>query len=421
MNFKNCLQFVHFLSGIKYLLWRQLLVFRFIVFSLCFYSGGMLHAQVIFTDTGELTPREELLDMYEKALIIQHKNIASGFNKHPMYILEIDDTKYLLPDGLFDVYIWHDSTWINLYKNFYGGYNYHSKKFVWNNTIYSFGGSGYWNEHGQLIFFNFKLGEWELAPVEKFRDWGISYVDIVNNELRVMSIEDHYAISLKNWTIRNISTPDRYGKKARSGINNRPAYETDDYFFIRSKVMVDKRNHEIFHGNDSDMEVVHMFKNAVLIHIRGNNITYFNSSDFKEINLDEARLLAVYTIKENVQTGKTKGRMWFISFLFAAFIAAFWYYKKKQQAKKAREQYSELPVNPIVQKIESFDENILTTEQLDSILEIDYIQTSETLRYKRSILIKQINDSYKNNSGHALIERIKDPIDGRRYLYEIKR
>ena len=57
------------------------------------------------------------------------------------------------------------------------GYNYDCYSFIYNDTLYNYGGYGFWRFNGQLRQFNTKLKEWDLAPVNK----EIAYVDEYSN------------------------------------------------------------------------------------------------------------------------------------------------------------------------------------------------------------------------------------------------
>ena len=73
-------------------------------------------------------------------------------------------------------------------------YNFGSKKFVWGNRIYSFGGYGYWNYHGQLIVFDFDKNEWEILPITQELEYGIA--NLTEKGLAV-SCENSYTIDLE--------------------------------------------------------------------------------------------------------------------------------------------------------------------------------------------------------------------------------
>lgn len=49
-------------------------------------------------------------------------------------------------------------------KTFYKGYNFYSIPLIRNDTIYSFGGYGFWHINNVSTFYDFKLNEWELLP-----------------------------------------------------------------------------------------------------------------------------------------------------------------------------------------------------------------------------------------------------------------
>lgn len=132
-------------------------------FCLNFFIQGLCFSQLIFRDTGTKTNPEELEKMYSGYIAVKDSLAQKKFNFFYSHILEIENKKYLLPDGHFNVYEWQGDTWNNIYTGPFFGYNFYSKKFVHDQKIYSFGGYGYWRNHGQVIQFIPERGEWELV------------------------------------------------------------------------------------------------------------------------------------------------------------------------------------------------------------------------------------------------------------------
>jgi hypothetical protein len=61
----------------------------------------------------------------------------------------------------------------------------------------------------------------------------------------------------------------------------------------------------------------------------------------------------------------------------------------------------------------------IDTQKLDELLGIQDEANADTRKYRRSQIIKEINDIYLAETGSWLIERERDQLDGRKYVYKI--
>jgi hypothetical protein len=61
----------------------------------------------------------------------------------------------------------------------------------------------------------------------------------------------------------------------------------------------------------------------------------------------------------------------------------------------------------------------IDAQQLDELLGIQDEANADTRKYRRSQIIKEINDIYLAQTGNSLIERERDQQDGRKYFYKI--
>lgn len=78
---------------------------------------------------------------------------------------------FILPDGTGQVYQWligPDSREFRRIDNTqYAGYNYGAYVFVYQDTLYSFGGYGFWKYNGLLRYYDEQLGGWEIKPLHQ--------------------------------------------------------------------------------------------------------------------------------------------------------------------------------------------------------------------------------------------------------------
>jgi hypothetical protein len=107
------------------------------------------------------------------------------FTKNYQQLIKSKTGLYLFIDGTGRVY--HAKSWDNNWVNFdridsttFFGFNKGSQKFVIGDTIFSFGGYGFWHFNGTLSYFTSRK-EWEMLPLNK----EISFYDIYD---RISSI-----------------------------------------------------------------------------------------------------------------------------------------------------------------------------------------------------------------------------------------
>lgn len=125
-----------------------------------------------------LTKRVEMIDIKSKkyyykneALIepvligkLNFENITiSDFPStiHVNTFLDSHNTLFLSISGTGQLYKLTKTTFRRLDKTYYRGFNFGASKFMRNDTLFSFGGMGFWRVNNVLTFFDFKQKEWE--------------------------------------------------------------------------------------------------------------------------------------------------------------------------------------------------------------------------------------------------------------------
>lgn len=120
-------------------------LFTLFFITICLYLS---YSQIVYNDKLPYNSLESTKQIIDSAFSIQKK-----LNSGRIDIFEKGNKYYLTVDGTFLVFKWEYNRWNNLYTNQYTGYNIYSRKFIYNDKIYSFGGYGFWRFHGQLIWF----------------------------------------------------------------------------------------------------------------------------------------------------------------------------------------------------------------------------------------------------------------------------
>lgn len=396
------------------------------IFTICFLMPISGYAQVVFSDTGQETPAEVSTEMCRKAFLLQ-KNRAGAQKNHRLDILEIEDRKYLLPDGFFDVYEWRDGQWVNLYQGAHAGYNYGSRKYIIGNSIYSFGGHGFWNTHGQIIQFDWKTGDWNLLPFTKDLPIGLSYLESASQNLYVFSEKGEFKISFKEKKVTesktDLSIPLVLEMNAHADVH---AFETDSMvLFIRSvpNMLIDKKTETVYIQEAIGNKMLRTMSFNYCVQIRGQEFRITDPGGGHTDTLTQEDIYQYFKGSE-INTQKTASNRFPLSKGIAilvglgAFAFLYFFRKRRNQTFSTPSVQTE---SPVIEALILLQGQTLTTEQLDEILGIQHIVPNETQRHKRAQFIKQINQSTASQLGKALIHRIQDPQDGRRFLYEIAR
>lgn len=95
------------------------------------------------------------------------------------------------------------------------GYNGGAMGFAYNDTLYSFGGNGYWRVNGQLRFFSEKNREWEIHPVNEevpaVND--CYFIDEKRNKLFYLQVPYEDPVTAKRINVHNVYQLDIPNKK----------------------------------------------------------------------------------------------------------------------------------------------------------------------------------------------------------------
>ena len=139
-------------------------------------ATASLKAQIFFNNSVDTFSKDKLNSIMEQSFRLKDSFDLINYDVR-MDIFDIKSELFLIPDGRFDVFEWKNERWHNRYASIYYGYNFHSRKFVYNDDLYSFGGYGYWRTHGDLIKFMWNQNTWSFINYDKMHEAGngISY------------------------------------------------------------------------------------------------------------------------------------------------------------------------------------------------------------------------------------------------------
>ena len=180
-----------------------------------FYNNGIIN-RLFEEDRRELVIKN--LDKTDR--FIQSEKNFEGYGQ---FLIRNKTGSYILVDGTGRVYKAMSKSNDTIYYNridsthFYG-YNGGAINFTYHDTIFSFGGGGYWRVNGQLRYYSEKYHEWDILPIneEVPTTNALYYYDTLNSEIYYLQIPIiNYAtnISTKGYHIYKLNLKSRTNEK----------------------------------------------------------------------------------------------------------------------------------------------------------------------------------------------------------------
>lgn len=149
--------------------------------------------------------------------------LEQPFTDYGQFLLRNKNGSYLLIDGAGRIYKATSKTNDTVYysridsTHFYG-YNGGAINFTYHDTIFSFGGGGFWRINGQLRYYSEKYHEWDILPInEEVPATNIlCYYDTLNSEIYYLQIPITNAatnISTEGYSIFKLNLKYKTNKK----------------------------------------------------------------------------------------------------------------------------------------------------------------------------------------------------------------
>ncbi len=382
-------------------------------------------SQTIFRDDFDQKDPSILQQMHFKAFEIADSLSQKNHVVSKMEILENGEDTYLFFDGRFDNFYWTGSKWVNLYRNKYHGYNFMSRKFSCKlSGIYSYGGYGFWTNHGHIIQFDFGLGkDWNLLKYSKNLPLAPMFTVDQENCIATIFADSIYRIDIPKEKILSIQPNPHAGFFEIKDLPN--AFETSDYLIVTLKnAIIEKQTGNVFLLRPQVLSALHKAesKNRVLCYIQGNKIVVDNQVNQTKDTLDVAVLVKSGQLLLPNASKHTylKPLLMVAGFTLPLFFAWFWYSRRKREETFIEPwAYDAAHQKTLEEKLQSLAGETLSIEQLDELFGLKELPSSDTQRYKRFQYIREINQSYSIRTGKELIIRQRDPVDGRRFIYSI--
>lgn len=141
------------------------------------------------------TPNSTITFSHNKKGLFQIPDLPLNFQNEPQHILKTTNKLLLIIPGsgrLYEIVLIKDSLITRRLDNtYFTGNNFQSLSFNLRDTIYSYGGYGFWHFNGDLRIYSYQIGEWSLKQTNKYLPKGFTvdrkgnfrFIDTANNTL----------------------------------------------------------------------------------------------------------------------------------------------------------------------------------------------------------------------------------------------
>ncbi len=383
----------------------------------------------------------------EKLLKLSHNNPEH----YPFYtITNLGLDTIAVRSGFFDVYKWQDTGWVNLYKGIYGGYNFGNYIFTSNATLLSYGGYGYWESNNNLLRFNPLTGGWDkVAEVPGSLIYNCipiynnGFLKLIGGYRKVngkVVVEDSihtFSLLSNTWSSEHILNG---FISEENNIYSDYSYHLGNFVIAplylpnKSQLLIIDADNNLLLRNKIELNNI---MNSVLILTTTNSFRYqlpSGNSLFYTINelLKDATPLLTKVVESPVNNNKTKPAM---GLLILPIIGGIYMIYRKKKRKKPEihktiitsetdssaeiEEKGEQLYIDYYKRLSSYENKIITVDQLNEILELDKIENGDTLRAYRSKKVKDINSYSVKINHYKYIHSVKDEKDKRYVNYWI--
>lgn len=357
---------------------------------------------------------------------------------------------------------------VRIDSTFYTGYNFLDFLFQKNDTIFSFGGQGFWSNNGQLRYFAKGKGEWELVPIQQWfpitaddlvdirLKKGKFYTFFLDNKLsnsftnqKGNSIDSVIVFNLKDGSLKNVGLilPNI---KLINFIQTIKIETEYGVLVIANGVvkLLDFENNRFLEWKNTQLNNLFNSSKAEIkpFIIRDSVLLYFNFEKLDSIILPISQFKLISQIYKPIElnSGVNISLITMSALSLIVCLLFFIYYKKRKTAhlnniiknqvvdiEKVLENHltneNIINLNNILDSNEIHlihqilsNNNRISVEQLNYILGLDKKNT-QVQKKNRSSIISSINIKFKSEYAlnDELIQRIKDEEDARNIIYQI--
>ena len=391
--------------------------------------------------------------------------IENTFDGYAQFFVRNKNGSYILVDGTGRIYKATSKSNDTIYYNridsthFYG-YNGGAINFTYHDTIFSFGGGGFWRVTGQLRYYSEKYHEWDILPIneEVPTTNALYYYDTLNSEIYYLQIPiTNYATNIsitKSYSIFKLNLKSRTNKKLgvinKIFINQFPYNDLFSYvqlpslkavlvnFDATNQYLFDFINNKSYKLNNTEIQKTFYGNSKNIYRINSfeiNNWIYFNRNDDPTLQLDSVKItMNDFTpmntgFYEPERENEWKYGIVIIGILTLGGIIFFARRRKKIKPKKEDQDdetngigdFKSIELD-LIEKIynRSLEGKSYSVEDINAALGLSK-KSLEIQKKIRTETINRINHRFKIifNTEDELIERIRLEEDRRYYKYII--
>ncbi|MCE2789236.1 MAG: hypothetical protein LW630_04915 [Saprospiraceae bacterium] len=387
----------------------------------CFLASMDTVGQTVFIDSPPYLTQNVTEHLADQTDSIREILQNQGFDPLRFDILKVDNQLYLCPDGHFNLYQWKEGHWLNISRQQGMGYNFGGKKFVFNRQIHSYGGYGYWRNHGDVLRFDKKDSSWHLLQFTAGLKGGIAR--FTGKGLYVYGPLAYY-IDLekeKIYTIKNIMVP-----ATQSDQPDKNTLDLGDYTFQKDKaVFIDPQAQTVYTSEValSLLDGGNLMHKKYFLHLRGDSLTSMNCEN-KTVRRYSFPSITGPLVEAELRDHSVN-TMYFLTAGAVLIILGFSFRVLRQkkpilntanrEEKFFREETTRIMINGLITR----KQQQYSSQELDEVFQIYYPTQPVASRARRIQYIQEVNKMYMNLYGKELIIRSSDPNDGRKNIYEI--
>lgn len=389
------------------------------------------------------------------------------FSKNKQQLVKSGNSLYLFIDGTGRVYKaikWDDKQvfFSRVDSTFYFGYNQGSRKLIINDTLFSYGGYGFWHYNGCLTYFT-PHKEWEMQPLNKDipffnnndRYSSIAFFDDKNLDLYFSAapiVQQTVINGIENDSFYVLNIANRNLKTLGKNLFSKAIFEK---FMLAKKLetpygilfdcplddnrdfILDLKNNKIYTSNKRILQSLIPSSAYSLdnMFFYQNGYLYASSPPFEKIDsllfdFSNFKLIEtkVYEQKSSKIINFSNDFLIIISVLLLLFISLFFIIQKRKSIKNieiSNEQEEVLSalerqlLNDFISMIES--RGYCSTDELNNLLGVGY-KSTEIKKKARTDFITKVNYKLRTHfsSDSDIIIRDRSDLDKRSFLYSIK-
>ena len=331
-------------------------------------------------------------------------------------------------------------------KTFYRGYNFKAIQFIQNDTLFSVGGTGFWQYHNVLSFFDPSTSEWHVMYPKGNRPEGIYLFTSGISDGRIFALEQ--LRELDNKDAKRKAQIFEFDIKSKTWSNfgelnipllseyeiNSPEFQwsSNHLFFLHAKepIYADVINNQVYKYNETHRGIL---SNKGLSYI-SNGWVYTFRNEHNKFSLDSISLKELQ--RNSILIGKlyTNSKPFLLfgfgiySVLFIAImlIGSGIFYIRYRRSRRKKASLSTVVLPKYLDKLlEVYKNNgaeyLISTDDLSKIIECDSM-AFDTQRQYRSKFISSVNTYVSDKFGIAdAIYRVNHESDKRFIQYGIKK